>query len=103
MDRIFRQAEILPTEVTAMDRLSFVSNRAMGTLSYLPASSLHNQDNSQDLTIAELGLQAQALFDGQTTEVLQALVNAGSSGGARPKAQLYLKESDNNYCSTKAS
>ena len=103
MDRIFRQAEILPAQITAMDRLSFVSNRAMGALSYIPASSLHNKDEAQQLTIAELGLQAQAIFDGQTTEVLQALVNAGSSGGARPKAQLYLKKSDNNYCSTTAS
>lgn len=103
MDRIFRKAEILPSQITAMDRLSFVGDRAMGALSYLPVSSLHQKDDSQDLTIAELGLQAQALFDGQTTEVLQALVNAGSSGGARPKAQLYLKRSDDNYCSTKAS
>jgi len=103
MDRIFRQAEILPSQVTAMDRLSFVGDRAMGALSFLPVSTLHHQDDSQNLTIAELGLQAQAIFDGQTSEVLQALVNAGSSGGARPKAQLYLKGSDNNYCSTKAS
>ncbi len=103
MDRIFKQAEILPAQVTAMDRLSFVGDRAMGALSYLPVSSLHTQDDFQHLTIAELGLQAQAIFDGQTTDVLQALVNVGSSGGARPKAQLYLKGSDDNYCSTKAS
>ena len=100
MDRIFRQAEILPAQITAMDRLSFVSDRAMGALSYIPASSLQNKDKTQTLTVAELGLQAQAIFDGQTTKVLQALVNAGSSGGARPKAQLYLKKSDNNHCST---
>ena len=103
MDRVFKQAEILPAQVTAMDRLSFVSNRAMGALAYLPISDLYRQEDSQALTVAELGLQAQALFDGQTTEVLQALVNAGSSGGARPKAQLYLKDSDQTYCSTKAS
>lgn len=102
MDRIFRQAEILPSQVTAMDRLSFIGDRAMGALSFLPVSPLHHQDDARDLTIGELGLQAQAIFDGQTTEVLQALVNAGSSGGARPKAQLYLKGPNNNYCSTKA-
>jgi len=103
MDRVFRQAEILPSQITAMDRLSFVNNRAMGALSYIPVSDLYNPGDSKNITIAELGLQAQALFDGQTSEVLQALVNAGSSGGARPKAQLYLKKSDNNYCSSKAS
>ena len=103
MDRIFRQAEILPAQITAMDRLSFVSDRAMGALSYIPASSLQNKGKNKTLTVAELGLEAQAIFDGQTTKVLQALVNAGSSGGARPKAQLYLKKSDNNHCSTTAS
>ncbi|PCH94503.1 MAG: phosphatidylinositol kinase [Gammaproteobacteria bacterium] len=102
MDRIFKQAGVLSAQVTAMDRLSFVSNRAMGALSYLPVSDLYEQDDSQELSIAELGLQAQAIFDGQTTEVLQALVDAGSSGGARPKAQLYLKDSDHYYCSTEA-
>jgi len=85
-----------------MDRLSFVGNRGMGALSYLPVSDLYNKDDSQALSVSILGLQAQALFDGQTTEVLQALVNAGNSGGARPKAQLYLKDSDPDYCSTRA-
>jgi len=52
------------------------------------------------MSVAKLGLKAQALFDGQTSEVLQALVNAGSSGGARPKAQLYLDDKDTNFCRT---
>lgn len=33
---------------------------------------------------------------------MQALINAGSSGGGRLKAQLYLNDTDVNYCSTKA-
>lgn len=103
MDRIFKQAGILSAQVTAMDRLSFVGDRAMGALSYQPNSELYRQDDDQIFTIAELGLQAQALFDGQTTEVLQALVNAGSSGGARPKAQLYLNHSTPDHCSTQIS
>ena len=100
MDRIFRQSDILPTQITAMDRLAFVGERAMGALFYQPVSELKKSDTADSITIAEIGLQAQAVFDGQTTEVLQALVNVGSSGGARPKAQLYLKENDTDYCST---
>tara|TARA_R110001583_G_scaffold94647_2_gene238316 strand:+ start:846 stop:2135 length:1290 start_codon:yes stop_codon:yes gene_type:complete len=100
MDRIFRQTEILPTQITAMDRLAFVGKRAMGALFYQPVSELQNSKNDEQITLAELGLQAQAIFDGQTTDVLQALVNVGSSGGARPKAQLYLKENDTKFCST---
>ena len=100
MDRIFRKSDILPAQITAMDRLAFVGKRAMGALSYQPGSALQQSDNSDQISIAEIGLQAQAIFDGQTTEVLQVLVNAGSSGGARPKAQLYLKETDTKMCST---
>ena len=88
--------------ITAMVRLSFVGNGAMGALSYLPTSDLHKHEDPQSITIAELGLQAEAIFDGQTTEVLQVFVKPGGSGGARPKAQLYLKDTDDNYCSTRA-
>lgn len=86
-DRFFRQQGIVPSEVTAMDRLAFVGNSAIGALGFEP-----QQDwgfSAQSLGFAELGLQAQAVFDGQTEDVLTALITAGSSGGARPKAQLY--------------
>jgi serine/threonine-protein kinase HipA len=102
MDRVFRQVNTLPAQITAMDRLSFVGEGAMGALSYLPLSELKNNTIEEQLSIAKLGLQAQAIFDGQTSEVLQALINAGSSGGARPKAQLYLND-DNDFCSTNVS
>jgi serine/threonine-protein kinase HipA len=102
MDRVFRQVNTLPAQITAMDRLSFVGEGAMGALSYLPLSELKNNTIEDQLSIAKLGLQAQAIFDGQTSEVLQALINAGSSGGARPKAQLYLND-DNDFCSTNVS
>ncbi|PKG37509.1 type II toxin-antitoxin system HipA family toxin [Psychromonas sp. Urea-02u-13] len=98
MGRVFRQKGILPTQITAMDRLSFVGRGGMGALSYLPVSELKQNSKQQPLSISQLGLQAQALFDGQTSEVLQALINAGSSGGARPKAQLYLNHK-NDFCS----
>ncbi|MES2673643.1 MAG: type II toxin-antitoxin system HipA family toxin [Pseudomonadota bacterium] len=100
MDRIFRRAGTLPGQITAMDRLAFVGNGGLGALSYEPVSDLKTNTNSEKLTVADLGLQAQALFDGQTTEVLAALVAAGSSGGARPKAQLYLPSLNDGTCST---
>ncbi|MEM5548887.1 HipA domain-containing protein [Pseudoalteromonas fuliginea] len=48
-----------------------------------------------------MGQQAQAIFDGQTEEVLSALVAAGSSGGARPKAQIYFPDNNIQECRTK--
>lgn len=100
-DKIFRQHTILPAQVTALDRLAFVGQRGMGALTFSPASDFQNLDQNS-LDIATLGLEAQALFDGQTEDVLAALVAAGSSGGARPKAQIYLTPKDWDNCRTTA-
>jgi len=98
-DRVFRQHGILPAQVTAMDRLAFVGQSAMGALSFTPLSDYAPQHHG-DIELATLGLEAQALFDGQTEKVLASLVAAGSSGGARPKAQLYFPENDASHCRT---
>lgn len=100
MDRVFRQAGVLPDQVTAMDRLAFVGERGAGALQYCPVSALGSPVDQHASSLAELGLNAQALFDGQTTQLLAELVRAGSSGGARPKAQLYLSDNDSDLCST---
>ena len=100
-DRVFRQKGILPTQITAMDRLAFVGNRGMGALTFAPESE-YQPPNVDDIDLASLGLEAQALFDGQTEDVLSALVAAGSSGGARPKAQLFFTPDNPQQCRTQA-
>lgn len=99
MDRVFRQQGILPGQLTAMDRLAFVGERGMGALSYRPVSEYYQQDSTA-INLQHLGEQAQALFEGQTEEVLAALVAAGSSGGARPKAQIYCSPGQLDHCRT---
>lgn len=99
-DRIFRQQGLAPAQITAMDRLAFVGNKAGGALSYEP--STQQETGGTRYVLAELGLQAQALFEGQTDEVLQALITAGSSGGARPKAQLFFAANSFAHCRTEA-
>ncbi|MCZ0927565.1 type II toxin-antitoxin system HipA family toxin [Halomonas janggokensis] len=100
-DRAFRQHGIGPTQLTAMDRLAFVGQRGMGALAFEPASeAAPTQSDNEDL--ATLGLQAQAVFDGQTEDVLSALVAAGSAGGARPKAQLFMPHGQSKKCRTYA-
>lgn len=100
MDRAFRKHGIAPTAITAMDRLAFVGNRATGALSYQPTSPYSVSDDGAPLSLQQLGKEAQTLFDGQTDDVLTALVAAGSSGGARPKAQLYFSPNDYTHCRT---
>jgi serine/threonine-protein kinase HipA len=99
-DRIFRQKGIMPHQVTGLDRLAFVGHRGMGALSFEPESP-YSQDDHQ-VSLATLGMEAQALFDGQTEEVLSSLVAAGSSGGARPKAQLFFSPGEYTNCRTYA-
>ncbi len=89
MDRVFRQQGIAPSEVTAMDRLSFIGERGVGSLCYAPSSSLAPA-LAGEAGIWELGTHAERLFDGEGEELLAFLARAGSSGGARPKASVYL-------------
>jgi len=100
-DRVFRQQGILPAQVTAMDRLAFVGSTGTGALAFTPESDLHITSQA-DTDLATLGLEAQAVFDGQTEHVLAALVAAGSSGGARPKAQLFFSADNPSQCRTQA-
>lgn len=100
-DRIFRQQGILPAQITAMDRLAFVGHRGMGALTFAPESD-YQTSGDNEIDLATLGLEAQALFDGQTEDVLAALVAAGSSGGARPKAQLFFSAVNPAQCRTYA-
>ena len=100
-DRVFRQHGILPAQITAMDRLAFVGASGMGALSFSPTSE-YQLASTGDIDLAKLGLEAQAFFDGQTEEVLADLVAAGSSGGARPKAQFYISPDEPDRCRTVA-
>jgi len=97
-DRVFRQHDILANQLTPMDRLAFVANSALGALNYSPVSEYSSSTNT--VGIERLGINAQQIFDGQTDEVLSALVAAGSSGGARPKAQIYTNSDNFADCRT---
>ena len=94
MDRVFRQQGIQPQQVTAMDRLAYIGNSGIGALSYRPVLDWKSSSNDQWIELASLGEQATQLFDGDANEVLLALANAGGSGGARPKALIYIDSAD---------
>lgn len=108
-DRVFRQQGISPKEITAMDRLAFVGRKGMGALSFTPVSDFAPAEYPS-FDLATLGSEAEVLFDqsisdeidGNTKDVLAALVAIGSSGGARPKAQIYMPAGDATQCRTYA-
>lgn len=98
-DRVFRRHGILPATITVMDRLAFVGDSALGALSFSPGSD-YIEESAADISLDSLGLNAQAIFDGQTEEVLSALIAAGSAGGARPKAQVFFQGDNYRVCRT---
>lgn len=100
-DRVFRQHGILAAQVTAMDRLAFVGHNGMGALSFEPVADWL-PETSEAIDLANLGLEAQALFEGETEQVLAELVVVGSSGGGRPKAQLFMSPDQPQHWRTRA-
>lgn len=84
-DRKFRSMGILPTQVSSLDRLSYVGFGGMGALVYEPDHSVNEGKNVLDLDL--LAAQTQEVLKGYSEEVLNELLALnGSSAGARPKA-----------------
>ena len=102
MDRVFRQHGLLPQQITPLERLAYVGQRGMGSLSYSPVSDYTTKDDKALQAVSVLGQEARRIYEGQTDEVLAAIANAGGSGGARPKAMIYLDPDDVKRVSTSA-
>ncbi len=85
MDRALRKAGIAREDVGALGRLQYLGERAMGALTYYPASDIPRPE-ANEVDLGELAAQARRIHEGSSEEVLDALLVAGGSpGGARPK------------------
>ena len=86
MDRFFRKYFGKPPhEITPLDRLAFIGDRALGALSFAPATELGLSES--DMPIAELAQATQKVVADRDTDALKQLVLVGGSPhGARPKA-----------------
>ncbi|HEX8605357.1 MAG TPA: type II toxin-antitoxin system HipA family toxin [Pseudoduganella sp.] len=88
MDRLFRLNGIDATRASVLDRLSFIGQRAMGALSFQPATVTDlPSDNVQLLNLAQ---QAQSVLSGEDSVILRQLaLMGGSPHGARPKVLVH--------------
>ncbi|HEY1399506.1 type II toxin-antitoxin system HipA family toxin [Roseateles sp.] len=85
MDRVFRKSGRDPATLNTLDRLSFIADRAMGALSFKPASDV--EITQEDLTLLQLAQAAHDVVEDRDSEALKTLaVVGGSPQGARPKA-----------------
>lgn len=96
-DRYFRTQGILPHLITPMDRLAFVGERGVGALGFEP---MMFDDGNDSFSLTELGKQAELIFDGEIDHLFNALLLTGSSGGARPKAQIFMNDNEPDVCRT---
>lgn len=99
-DRFFANYGLPTRQISPLDRLALVGNNAIGALSFMP--EINNQAVNEQLDLFVLGQNAQQIFEGQTDQVLQELMRAGSSGGARPKAQIFMPKGQNSICRTQS-
>ena len=84
-DRFVRSQQMLPADISALDRLAHVGRYGLGALVYEPDFSLSNE--STDINLDRLAKQAREVLEGESNDVLAELIALnGSSAGARPKA-----------------
>ncbi|RUO26288.1 type II toxin-antitoxin system HipA family toxin [Aliidiomarina minuta] len=88
-DRFARNQQLLPADITPLDRLAYVGLNGLGALVYEPDFSF--DETSQAISLDRLAEQAQQVLQGEANDVLAELMALnGSSAGARPKALIGL-------------
>lgn len=90
MDRLFRRHGRAIANISPLDRLGFIGDRAMGALTFEPAEPWGLTRN--DVSLLELADEAQVVQqDGEDEAVLRELACLGGSPhGARPKVLVYF-------------
>ncbi len=83
--------DVLPTEVSPLDRLAFVGKSGMGALVYEPESNIEQVHEA--INLERVSKQAQNVFDGHTEDGVEELLSLnGSASGARSKALIGVSE-----------
>ncbi|MEA1911440.1 MAG: type II toxin-antitoxin system HipA family toxin [Spirochaetota bacterium] len=85
MDRFLKSRGFSISEMSVLDRLSFLGVNTMGALTYKPKLEVDSV-TVDHFDLYNLYVQSQKIITGKTESVLMELVKAGGSpGGARPK------------------
>ncbi|HBO0349166.1 TPA: type II toxin-antitoxin system HipA family toxin [Pseudomonas aeruginosa] len=85
-------------DISPLDRLAYMADRGMGALEYRPV--LEHTTDEGEFDLAQLYQESQAVYEGETSSILDALRLAGGSpAGARPKVVVALSP-DRRQCST---
>lgn len=89
VDRLLLKNQINPASVSALTRLAIVGNSGMGALEYRPSNEMKAEVTG--MTLDELAVECEKMFDTEHSEHLDELFRmGGSSGGARPKVNYVI-------------
>lgn len=77
MDRCFQKSGRDPGNISPLDRLAFISDRAMGALVFTPPDALSHDPEYQELRVLAEG--AQLILAGKDTTTLEQLALTGGS------------------------
>ena len=97
LDRYFMNRGISYSEITPLDRLSYIGAYGTGALSYEPIAVNTDIDTNNQFILDELAAASQEILKGESEALLDTLLTlGGSSAGARPKVMVQL--SDDSKC-----
>jgi serine/threonine-protein kinase HipA len=93
-NRFFRKQGRSPDQVSPLDRLAFIGDKAMGALVFEPAES--EALTPADVQLLELARDVRQVMVGESEVLLRKLVlMGGSPQGARPKVLVNFDRNDN--------
>ena len=96
LDRSLMTKGIKLSDISQLDRLSYVDKYSVGALSYEPVSENMRNTYENQIVLDDLAFNAQQILKGSSEDMLDTLLSlGGSSAGARPKAMIQVDENDN--------
>jgi len=92
LDRHFMNTGVNYSDITPLDRLSYIGAYGTGALSYEPVAKEVEENNFlKKIALDELAMASQEILKGESEEMLETLLTlGGSSAGARPKVMVQL-------------
>lgn len=94
-DRFVRSHDVMPAEISPLDRLAYVGSKALGALVFEPDYSA--EDMQKNICLDSLAMQTQEVLVGTSNDVILELIALnGSSAGARPKALIGVNDNKEN-------
>ncbi len=96
LDRSLMTKRIKLSDISPLDRLTYVDKYSVGALSYEPVSQNIQNTYTHKIVLDDLALNSQQILKGTSEDMLDELLTlGGSSAGARPKAMIQVDDNDN--------